>query len=384
MTPDRSETRDIRDPELMSVGCNEVVVTFTTLPDVEVMTRVGERSMTTTGPFHFAVIGGLEPDEEYVLEITGAATRGVEPSEYFPRTVRTLARPSGALLATIATANDVHFGERECGRIEAFGDVQPGPVFAPEPGDPPYPDMMNEGAITDIEALNPDVVLVKGDLTTYGTEPEFASFLAAWSRLGARLRYVRGNHDASVSDEIAKIDTPYVIELPGVTLAIVDTVLPRQASGRFLAADLAWLDELAAEATKPILVFGHHHVWSPRAKRREPGYFGINPDDSEALIALVARREAIAGYFAGHTHRNRVRRFEEARMVPFVEVACVKDYPGSWAEYGVYEGGYSQVMRRVSAPNALAWTEKTRQMFGGHYRDYALGSIESRCFTERF
>ena len=30
-----------------------------------------------------------------------------------------------------------------------------------------------------------------------------------------------------------------------------------------------------------------------------------------------------------------------------VEVACVKDYPGAWAEYRVYDGGYTQIVRRI-------------------------------------
>jgi hypothetical protein len=67
--------------------------------------------------------------------------------------------------------------------------------------------------------------------------------------------------------------------------------------------------------------------------------------------------------------------------VPVVEIACVKDYPGVWAEYQVYDGGYVQLTRRIAAPAALAWTEKTRAMFAGLYRDYALGRLEHRCFT---
>ena len=131
----------------------------------------------------------------------------------------------------------------------------------------------------------------------------------------------------------------------------------------------------------PVLVFGHHHPWDPSSNERSATYFGINPDDSEALCAVIARREAIAGYFAGHTHRTRTRYFASARNVPIVEIACVKDYPGAWAEYRVYEGGYTQVTRRVSTPDAMAWTEKTRGMFAGLYRDYALGALGDRCFT---
>ncbi len=67
-----------------------------------------------------------------------------------------------------------------------------------------------------------------------------------------------------------------------------------------------------------------------------------------------------------------------------MEVACTKDYPGGWGEYRVYEGGYTQMMRRAAARDAMAWTEKTRGMFAGLYRDYALGPLADRCFTEPF
>ncbi len=116
---------------------------------------------------------------------------------------------------------------------------------------------------------------------------------------------------------------------------------------------------------------------------RSAEYFGINPDDSEAFGAVVAARENIVGYFAGHTHRNRVRRSDAGppRAVRRGR-AATKDYPGVWAEYRIYEHGYTQVVRRISAPAALAWTERTRPMFAGLYRAYALGRLDHRCFTE--
>jgi hypothetical protein len=121
-------------------------------------------------------------------------------------------------------------------------------------------------------------------------------------------------------------------------------------------------------------------VWSPESRSREATYFGINPDDSEKLVEVFARRRSLVGYFAGHTHRNRVRRFAATGDTPWVEVACVKDFPGAWAEYRVFEGGILQVHRRISTPEALAWTEKTRGMFGGAYYHYAFGRLEDRCF----
>ena len=144
--------------------------------------------------------------------------------------------------------------------------------------------------------------------------------------------------------------------------------------------ELEWLDELGARADRPVLVFGHHHCWKPGGENRSDEYFGIRPVDSEQLVDVVARRPSLVGYFAGHTHRNRVRRFAATGDVPWVEVACVKDYPGAWAEYRVFEGGILQVHRRISSPDALGWTERCRVLFGGLYPLYAFGEIADRCF----
>ncbi len=115
------------------------------------------------------------------------------------------------------------------------------------------------------------------------------------------------------------------------------------------------------------------------------------PSQRETAPAIPARlvsrqcahRPALAGYFAGHTHRNRVRRIRATGDRPWVEVACVKDYPGTWAEYRVFEGGVLQVHRRISTPEALAWTEQTRHMYEGTYGPYAFGALEDRCFAMR-
>ena len=132
-----------------------------------------------------------------------------------------------------------------------------------------------------------------------------------------------------------------------------------------------------------MLVFGHHHPWDPSSAERSETYFGINPDDSEALCGVITRCESIGGYFAGHTHRNRVRHFDAARRVPIVEIACVKDYPGAWAEYRVHEGGYTQLVRRISTPDCDGVDRADASACSpGLYRDYALGAQSDRCFTQ--
>ncbi|MBV8980744.1 MAG: metallophosphoesterase, partial [Acidimicrobiia bacterium] len=137
----------------------------------------------------------LSPDTDY--EFDGAS-------------FRTLPRPAGERLATLATVNDVHFGELECGVLEG---LELGPILQSEPGEPPYPETMNKGAIAEISELQPDVVVVKGDLTTHGTAEEYKAFLDAYEpAFGERLRHVRGNHDASTGETFAA-DAPIEVEL---------------------------------------------------------------------------------------------------------------------------------------------------------------------------
>ena len=69
---------------------------------------------------------------------------------------------------------------------------------------------------------------------------------------------------------------------------------------------------------------------------------------------------------------------------PFVEVGAVKEYMGVWAEYRVYEGGYTQVVHRLRSPEALSWSERTRHLYGGLYPDYSRGLLSHRCLSYTF
>lgn len=314
---------------------------------------------------------GLAPDTE--VDVGGT-------------TVRTLTRPDGALLCRFGTVNDVHFGEVECGRIEAMPEL--GPVLSVGAGEQPYPEVMSRSAVEEIaEAVDqagaPWAVVAKGDLTANGTAVEHEAFLRCYgAAFGDRLTTVRGNHDAMAGLDFAA--GPRAVELPGIVVAALDTVVPGSHSGWVSRDQLAWLDEVARQAgidDRIVLVLGHHQPWDPASRTRPDGYFGIHPDASERLVEVVTRRPAIVATAAGHTHRNRVRRFAATGAVPHAEVASTKDFPGSWAEYRVFEGGVLQVHHRLVRPAALAWSERCRAMVAGLYPVYSAGALADRCLA---
>jgi 3',5'-cyclic-AMP phosphodiesterase len=324
------------------------------------LTTVSEDAATFHDGTSVERVDGLEPDHEY-------ERHGIR--------FRTMPRPDGALRCRFGTVNDLHFGEVEAGRIN---ESNLGPILRVDLGADPYPETMNRAAVAEMAAADLAAVVVKGDLTDAGKPDEFAAFEGCYRpAFDGRLFVVRGNHDAFHGQ------TDYAgdqwIELPGVAIALLDTTIPRSPTGDLSAAQLDWLDAGAAASTVPVIAMGHHQQWTEG--ERNPEYFGINPDASDALTAVIARRPAIVAYTAGHTHRHRVRMV--AGAVPSVEVGCVKDFPGTWAEYRVYDGGILQVVHRVSSPQALAWSEACRGLYADYgldYARYALGRLEHRCF----
>ena len=126
----------------------------------------------------------------------------------------------GKRLSSFATVNDVHFGETLCG---VTGDPDMGPIFRVDESATPYPELMNAAAIEEIKVLNPDAVLVKGDLTADGTLEQYSRFKQFYlSAFGDQLFHIRGNHEAYKPTGI-ETDQHIQIDLPGVTLAMIDT-----------------------------------------------------------------------------------------------------------------------------------------------------------------
>jgi Icc protein len=338
-------------------------------------------------------VSNVEPEVHTVSCDHAVVYRGGEPTRYDSLApdadhdldgivVRTLPRPAGELLATIATVNDVHIGEVECGRVHGREDI--GPVLSAEPGERPYPELMSAAAVDEIGALDPDLVVAKGDLTSVGSREEYEMFGALYRpAFGERLAVTLGNHDHPAGGACFEPDPVAFWDLEGVTVALVDTTRAGDVGGHLDAEQLDRLDDRAARADRPVLVFAHHPVSDPELTPLFGEGGGLDETSSAELVALVARRPTIAGFFAGHTHRNRVHRFSPTGKVPFAEVASTKDFPGSWAEYRVHEGGILAVHHRIGQPAALAWSERCRAMYFGLYPRWALGELEDRCYVVR-
>ena len=185
--------------------------------------------------------------------------------EFHGVAVHTLPRPAGELLARFATVNDVHFGETVCGAID---DLPEGPIQRVAPGETPYPEVMNRAAVAEIVELAPDVVLAKGDLSADGLDEEWATFEEYYrTAFGDRLYAVRGNHDAYHGQN--RYHGDQWIDLPGITVGLLDTVVPTKTSGALRPRQLAEAEERIAGADGRVLLMGHHQQWVAHADGSE-------------------------------------------------------------------------------------------------------------------
>jgi 3',5'-cyclic AMP phosphodiesterase CpdA len=344
-------------------------------------------------------VAGLEPGRRHVLDVVARGGARAVPDAYFPGEATTLPASAAREVASFATLNDLHFGAARFGgpllADGSYGPEAPGfPAVSADEGDVPYWRVMNEDAVADVNAAGVDLVVVKGDIADRGRREQFAWAADTFARFAAPWRAFLGNHDHYALLEGEQVDghallgqppTPCTIDLGGWRLVLIDTVEPGHHHGVFPEERLRWLadalQETAASGT-PTLILTHHQPVPAAFADRFPNTIGILPEHSARLFALIGAHPQVKAVLIGHTHQNRVRRYPESGGVPFVEVHCVKDYPGGWAHYRLFDDGtFRQEARRTASARALAHSTRCRDFFAGGYRRFALGRLADRSFV---
>jgi 3',5'-cyclic AMP phosphodiesterase CpdA len=399
--------RSIRDAELFAVTARSITLSFQVAEGeraLDAPARVllnGEARAVSHGPAatRLVRVDGLEPDTEYALAIESDGAGPAEPSRYCPARARTLPAPRGRVVARFATLNDLHFGEPRFGGVmtedNEYGDPAPGfPAVRETDGDVPYWKLMNEDAVADINAAGVDAVVIKGDIADRGLRAQFEVAARTFAGFEAPWHAFLGNHDhygmltGEEADGYALLGqprAPRAFDLGGWRMVLLDTVEPGHHHGVFPEERVRWLAgelERTRELGQPTLLLTHHQPVPPEHANSYPNSIGIIPEHSTRMFDLLGRNPQVQGVLIGHTHRNRVRRYAASGEMPFVEVNCVKDYPGGFAVYELYDDGtFRQEVRRTSSERALAHSTRCRDFFKGGYRDFALGTLADRCWV---
>jgi 3',5'-cyclic-AMP phosphodiesterase len=400
----------IEDPELFGVTESSATVSFVVRNEVGVVDEPahvlvdGELRALSAGTAgtRLVRIEDLRPGTTVRIEIVPDAGSERVPARtdaYFPGEATTLPPPTCEQVASFATLNDLHFGEPRFGGTlladGGYGDEAPGhPAVRDTDEDVPYWLAMNEDAIADINASDVDALVVKGDIADRGRREQFEVAARTFARLRVPHHAFLGNHDhyglhtgehVDGYEILGQPPAPRAVDLGGWRLLLLDTVEPGEHHGIFPGERMRWLADALGETEScgmPTIVLIHHQPVPPEHRDRFPNTIGMLPEHSIPFVELLGRSPQVKGVLIGHTHRNRVHRFAAAPGVPFVEVSCVKDYPGSYAIYRLFaDGTFRQEVRRISSERALAHSTRCRDFFAGGYRRFALGPLVSRSFV---
>src|SRR5439155_279899 len=162
-----------------------------------------------------------------------------------------------------------------------------------------------ERAITEVNDLQPDVVVCSGDLTTFGFKEEYALAKDYLDQLECEaVVVIPGNHDSRnvgyVHFEQLFGDRNSVTRVGGVTVVAVDSTEPDLDHGQIGRGRYSWIEEsFAAPADLRIFVCHHHLLPGPGTRRER----NIIYDAGDAIAGLPY--EVIGAWLAGGTEKLR-------------------------------------------------------------------------------
>ena len=164
------------------------------------------------------------------------------------------------------------------------------------------------------QSLQPDAVLVSGDLAENAMDAEYEQVRELLAPLSGPLYVLPGNHDDRRALHrhfgVPGADgepVQYAADLGPVRLIAVDTTRPGEDPGALDAARLGWLDdELNKAPTTPTLLAMHHPPLSTGIPVWDE--IGLAEPDRQALGDVVARHPQVRRIVAGHLHRTHHRR----------------------------------------------------------------------------
>jgi predicted phosphodiesterase len=176
-------------------------------------------------------------------------------------------------------------------------------------------------SVTSINALNPDFVVICGDLVNTADEKSFADFVRIKRGFSMPVYCAAGNHDVSDGPSLARYrqrigEDYYAVEHKGRMLVVVNTQLWKTPIAGESEKHDAWVRgtlERARDRKMPIIVAGHFPLYITEPNEAEE-YFNLAPEKRAELLELFVHCGVVA-YISGHAHRTVVNEYQGMELV---------------------------------------------------------------------
>jgi predicted phosphodiesterase len=181
-----------------------------------------------------------------------------------------------------------------------------------------------ELAVEQINAMDPDFVLICGDLVGKANDKSFADFNRIKSGFKIPCHCAAGNHDvgnkptpASLENYRKKIGKDYfTVEHKGYTFVIANTQLWKAPlEGESEKHDTWFKNALksAKEKGSPVVVVTHYPLFVKAPDEKE-NYYNIEPAKRKELLELFEASGVVA-MLAGHTHKLVINDYQGIQLV---------------------------------------------------------------------
>jgi 3',5'-cyclic-AMP phosphodiesterase len=174
----------------------------------------------------------------------------------------------------------------------------------------PPPQGLLAAAVEAVRTLEPDAVILSGDLVENAADAEYEGVKEALAPLAVPVHVLAGNHDDrdalhrhfGVPGE-GGLPVQYAVDLGPLRLLVLDSTAPGHEHGELDAARLEWLEaELSAAPERPALIALHHPPLATGAPAVDA--IALRPDGRRALGELLARHPQVLKVISGHVHRT--------------------------------------------------------------------------------
>jgi hypothetical protein len=261
-------------------------------------------------------------------------------------------------------------------------------------------------AVKEINELEPEFVIMPGDITEDGEPEQFALVKSLIDELRCPYYVVLGNHDAVqrstregigagfYEDTFGEAPHDHVVECGDLQIALVDSTDPTaspfpdwdvsrgEVGGVAAGTDSGALHPGQAEAlasrldpSRRTLLVQHHEL------HPFPGFppvkFALREEDAAAELDALSGHNLI-GVVAGHTHRSAVLKVGAQRNVTQLEIPSLKDWPFAYSVGGVTDDGVQIVVRQVGEP-AEVWDLAKGLL--PLMRRFAIGPLSDLSYT---
>ena len=196
-------------------------------------------------------------------------------------------------------------------------------------------------AVDAVRGLEPDAVVVTGDLADHASDEEYRQLHELLAPIGAPYHLLPGNHDDRRAFNHLGEPVQYSVDLGPLRLVVVDTTIPGQDGGALDGGRLDWLEqELASAPEQPTLIAMHHPplvlgipVWDR---------IGLDPSDRRALAEVLGRHSQVRRLIAGHVHRTITGEFagRDVMTCPSTYVQARLDFTAEEIELTDEPGGF--------------------------------------------